>query len=262
MLTGTISGSLGTDITGANRVVLLDACWNPSHDKQSCDRPHRYGQTKAVYIYRFIAQGTMEENIYNRQITKESISTRVVDKSPNKRHIFNDDINLYNFYPNEEEFEASSDIQNEEESKENTMDMSCDKLLTEIIKENRKLIVEWSRHDRLFDEDPSENLTPEQEQYAEMKFKEEDRFFGHADDEEDSSSSEGNNPEMGNHFTKDYYSVLGLPINASDKDIKRAYHELALKYHPDKNRGNPAATSKYQEIKEAYEKLTTKESNC
>ncbi|CAK1589148.1 unnamed protein product [Parnassius mnemosyne] len=54
----------------------------------------------------------------------------------------------------------------------------------------------------------------------------------------------------------DYYKVLGVPKNASAKDIKKAYYQLAKKYHPDANKSDPEAPKKFQEVSEAYEILS------
>lgn len=47
--------------------------------------------------------------------------------------------------------------------------------------------------------------------------------------------------------------MLGIPRNASSKDIKKAYYELAKKYHPDTNKDDPNSAMKFQEVSEAYE---------
>lgn len=54
---------------------------------------------------------------------------------------------------------------------------------------------------------------------------------------------------------KDYYKVLGVDRQASEDQIKRAYRDLAKKYHPDKNPGDKAAEEKFKSINEAYEVL-------
>ncbi|GAB0086175.1 Protein tumorous imaginal discs, mitochondrial [Sergentomyia squamirostris] len=53
-----------------------------------------------------------------------------------------------------------------------------------------------------------------------------------------------------------YYEVLGVAKGSSAKDIKKAYYELAKKYHPDTNKDDPNASKKFQEVSEAYEVLS------
>lgn len=57
---------------------------------------------------------------------------------------------------------------------------------------------------------------------------------------------------------RDYYETLGVPKNASEEDIKKAYRKLAMKHHPDRNQGDAAkaAEEKFKEAKEAYEMLS------
>ncbi|WP_235409946.1 molecular chaperone DnaJ [Proteus terrae] len=55
---------------------------------------------------------------------------------------------------------------------------------------------------------------------------------------------------------RDFYEVLGLSKTANEKEIKRAYKRLAMKYHPDRNQGDKDSEAKFKEIKEAYEILS------
>lgn len=55
---------------------------------------------------------------------------------------------------------------------------------------------------------------------------------------------------------KDYYQILEVSENASADEIKKAFRQLAKKYHPDTNGGNESATRKFEEINEAYSVLS------
>lgn len=56
--------------------------------------------------------------------------------------------------------------------------------------------------------------------------------------------------------TKDYYKILDVEHNAGLQEIKKAYRQLAMKYHPDKNGGNQFAAAHFREIQEAYHTLS------
>lgn len=62
-LMGLKAGGLGLNLTSANYCYILDPWWNPATENQAIDRIYRIGQTKDVYVYRLLAQGTIEEKI-------------------------------------------------------------------------------------------------------------------------------------------------------------------------------------------------------
>ena len=55
---------------------------------------------------------------------------------------------------------------------------------------------------------------------------------------------------------RDYYDVLGVTKSASKDEIKKAYRKLALKYHPDKTKGDKTSEEKFKEASEAYHVLS------
>ena len=58
---------------------------------------------------------------------------------------------------------------------------------------------------------------------------------------------------------KEYYKTLGVDKKASEEEIKKAYRKLAMKYHPDRNKGDKKAEEKFKELSEAYAVLSDKE---
>eukprot|EP01117_Protostelium_nocturnum_P012146 TRINITY_DN4455_c0_g2_i2.p1 TRINITY_DN4455_c0_g2~~TRINITY_DN4455_c0_g2_i2.p1 ORF type:complete len:842 (-),score=232.18 TRINITY_DN4455_c0_g2_i2:126-2303(-) len=84
-LLSTKAGGVGLNLIGANRLVLFDSDWNPAHDRQAMARIWRDGQKKNVFIYRLLSTGTIDEKIFQRQITKQGLSNSVVDGKANEK---------------------------------------------------------------------------------------------------------------------------------------------------------------------------------
>ncbi|SMR54070.1 unnamed protein product [Zymoseptoria tritici ST99CH_1E4] len=96
------AGGCGLNLIGANRLVLFDPDWNPAADQQALARVWRDGQKKDCFVYRFIATGTIEEKIFQRQSHKQSLSSCVVDSAEDvERHFSLDSLReLFQYRPN------------------------------------------------------------------------------------------------------------------------------------------------------------------
>ncbi|XP_027028166.2 DNA repair and recombination protein RAD54B [Tachysurus fulvidraco] len=81
------AGGVGLNLVGASHLVLYDIDWNPANDIQAMARVWRDGQKKTVHIYRFLTTGTIEEKIYQRQVSKQGLSGAVVDLGKKGEHI-------------------------------------------------------------------------------------------------------------------------------------------------------------------------------
>jgi len=164
-LISTKAGGLGINLVAANRVIIFDASWNPSHDVQSIFRVFRFGQTKPVYIYRFLAKGTMEEKIYDRQVTKQSLSARVVDEHQVESHFtMNELVELYDF-------------KDEPISEKPTPMVPEDRLLAELVDKHKTMIWNIHSHDSLLENKVDENLNEEERKHAWEEFEQEKKGY-------------------------------------------------------------------------------------
>jgi SWI/SNF-related matrix-associated actin-dependent regulator of chromatin subfamily A member 5 len=76
----TRAGGLGINLTSADVVVLYDSDWNPQADLQAMDRAHRIGQTKQVYVYRFVTENAIEEKVLERAAQKLRLDQLVIQQ--------------------------------------------------------------------------------------------------------------------------------------------------------------------------------------
>lgn len=76
----TRAGGLGINLTTADIVVLFDSDWNPQADLQAMDRAHRIGQTKQVYVYRFVTENAIEEKVLERAAQKLRLDQLVIQQ--------------------------------------------------------------------------------------------------------------------------------------------------------------------------------------
>ncbi|XP_061572763.1 DNA repair and recombination protein RAD54B isoform X1 [Cololabis saira] len=80
------AGGVGLNLIGASHLVLYDIDWNPANDIQAMARVWRDGQKKIVHIYRLLTAGTIEERIFQRQVSKQGLSGTVVDMGKGAEH--------------------------------------------------------------------------------------------------------------------------------------------------------------------------------
>ncbi|KAF4464960.1 dna excision repair ercc-6 [Fusarium albosuccineum] len=107
----TRTGGLGTNLTGADRIIIFDPDWNPSTDLQARERAWRLGQKKPVKIYRLMTEGTIEEKIYHRQIFKQFMTNKVL-KDPKQRSSYDlsDLYDLFSFNTTGDAIAQRSDV--------------------------------------------------------------------------------------------------------------------------------------------------------
>lgn len=153
----TKAGCLGVNLVAATRVVIFDASWNPTHDIQSIFRVYRIGQNKPVFIYRLVAQGTMEEKVYRRQVQKQGLAQRVLDEQQVGRFFSQGDLKeLYMF--------ECEDTPEYEENGGKRFKKPKDDVFADLLFQGcwARRISKYHEHDSLLDHIKSEELSQEE----------------------------------------------------------------------------------------------------
>jgi SNF2 family DNA or RNA helicase len=74
------AGGVGLNLTAADTVMIFDPWWNPAVEEQAIDRAHRIGQDKAVFVYRLVAAGTIEEKMDELKARKRALADSLFDR--------------------------------------------------------------------------------------------------------------------------------------------------------------------------------------
>ncbi|RDW90126.1 DEAD/DEAH box helicase [Aspergillus mulundensis] len=86
------AGGTGLNLIGASRLVLFDVDWNPATDIQAMARIHRDGQKRHCHIYRILLQGSLEEKIWQRQVTKIGLADSVMENKDSVAQFSRDEL--------------------------------------------------------------------------------------------------------------------------------------------------------------------------
>lgn len=183
-LISTRAGALGINLFAANRVIIVDGSWNPTHDLQAIYRAWRYGQKKPVYAYRLVAHGTLEEKIYKRQVKKEGLAARVVDRQQVLRSMSKEEISDLFDFGDDENLDALPDLVENSGRMTDTYNCrkvndslklssdcprscSSDKLMEKLLDRHRlRWIMNFHEHETLLQENEEEKLTKEEQDLA------------------------------------------------------------------------------------------------
>jgi len=81
------AGGTGLNLTAADTVIHYDPWWNPAVEEQATARTHRIGQDKAVFVYKLLTQGTVEEKILALQDRKRGLADNLLAGVGTQQHL-------------------------------------------------------------------------------------------------------------------------------------------------------------------------------
>jgi SNF2 family DNA or RNA helicase len=93
-------GGYGLNLTGADRVIIMEPSYNPSLDSQAVDRCYRISQNKDVLVYRLVTCNSIEEKIYRMQIFKNGLGNRIMKKDENDDNQKKNNADQYRYFSN------------------------------------------------------------------------------------------------------------------------------------------------------------------
>lgn len=103
----TLAGGVGIHLTAASRVILADVSWNPVDSNQAIARCWRMGQKKSVYVYRLVANDTLEKGIYRNCIKKHCVAIRITSDADVQRSFTRQDLYALMNEPDDDAFSIS-----------------------------------------------------------------------------------------------------------------------------------------------------------
>ncbi|KAG6612347.1 transcriptional regulator ATRX [Phytophthora cinnamomi] len=188
IMISTKAGGEGINLCAGNRIIIFDVCWNPCNDSQSMCRSYRFGQTKPVFVYRFVTMGTMEKKVYDLQIRKEGVAKRIVDEKTTERKFMSSELQKYFSIDDFEDSllhaqgKAADDeelavqaIPHEDSVLENILTEMRDRATTasttsesgEIsaagMLADRRCIIDWFEQETMFEEDLDQQCSPDEQ---------------------------------------------------------------------------------------------------
>ncbi|XP_069792880.1 helicase ARIP4 isoform X3 [Narcine bancroftii] len=166
-LLSTRAGCLGINLVGANRVVVFDASWNPCHDAQAVCRVYRYGQKKPCYIYRLVSDYTLEKKIYDRQISKQGMSDRVIDDLNPMLNFTRKEVESLLHFVEEEPVSADANFETEK---------ICDEVIHKACAKHKHLVTKPPfQHESLLMDRKEYKLTKAEKKAAKKSYEDEKR---------------------------------------------------------------------------------------
>lgn len=154
-------GSMGINLTCANRVVIFDIDFNPMYNAQAACRVFRYGQAKETFIYNIVTQGMISTQLYKRAYTKKRLAQSVIDGKGGQRRYNELEQQWFGEADDNEGFEADG-----REFEEDPVLSRCLERVSardQELAEGQSMLIGITMTTSLLDPDPEEQLTVEEQ---------------------------------------------------------------------------------------------------